>query len=195
MSASLIVNKNINVKFIPFLMLSALALGLSTPIYANDGLKPIKSNTTSVTKGNTGGAASSTSSTGSSATYNSGIDWARASGLPWKGINWSAGGTIPQSRIPKLSTSQMPSSMPSNWNTGSLSGTACGLGYENKGKSTSTGYVNLCSGKNPASSCPSGYTKKQTFKTTYEYSTGRPGQNHGVTYKTGTMTYYMCFKN
>lgn len=129
-------------------------LGVSKS-FATDGLKQIVSNTTSVTAGTSSGTANTTSSAGGSATYNSGVDWSRASGLPWKGINWSAGGTIPQSRIPKLSTAQMPSTMPSNWSSES-SGMHCGYSRYLSGQKKYV-FNYKCKGYTPYSSCPSGY--------------------------------------
>lgn len=108
-----------------------------TSVQANDGLKPITPNTSSVTAGSSSGAASATSSVGGYATYNSGVDWSKASSIPWKGINWGASGTIPRDRIPKLSTSQiptltqaqLPNAFPSKWATqlnSAPQGTLCG---------------------------------------------------------------------
>lgn len=158
MSATLTINKISKVKYSLRLLLSVVAILGSTQIFANDGLKSINPNTSSVTNGSSSGAASATSSAGGSATYNSGIDWSRASGLPWRGINWSANGTIPSSRIPRLSASQLPTNMPPEWANQIASvpsGTHCGSFRILKGKV----YTNKCMGHIPNNSCPSGYTR------------------------------------
>lgn len=166
-----------------WLLISLFAI-FGTSVQASDGLKPITPNTSSVTAGSSSGAASVTSSVGDSAKYDSGVDWSKASSIPWKGINWDTSGTIPQARIPPLATSQIPTltqsqlpdAFPSKWAssisspTGSLCGWSKQESYGNNNNKWRTIFNITCKGHNTSSSCPSGYTRFQPTNGSYERS-------------------------